>query len=61
MNLNSFYVFIEKKGADKMSKPKPGANQTLSRRTAILLTALLLIGFGATICRIAFLQVVRGE
>ena len=44
-----------------MSKPKPGANQTLSRRTAILLTALLLIGFGATICRIAFLQVVKGE
>ena len=61
MNLNSFSVFIEKKGADKMSKSKPGANQTLSRRTALLLTALLFVGFGATICRVGFLQIVKGE
>ena len=61
MNLNSFSVFIEKKGADKMSKPKPGANQTLSRRSALLLIIIILLGFGAAACRIAFLQIVKGE
>ena len=44
-----------------MSKPKPGANQTLSRRAALLLIIIILLGFGAAACRIAFLQIVKGE
>ncbi len=44
-----------------MTKPAKGTKQKLGQRTAILLIIILLIGFGAVICRIAFLQLVKGE
>lgn len=44
-----------------MAKPNKGLKQKLHQRTVILLFIILVIGFGAAITRIAFLQVVKGE
>lgn len=44
-----------------MAKNVKGVNQKLRHRTMILLAIILVIGFGAATCRLAFLQVVKGE
>lgn len=44
-----------------MAKNVKGVNQKLRHRTMILLAIILIIGFGAATCRLAFLQVVKGE
>lgn len=44
-----------------MAKPNKGVKQKLHQRTVILLAIILVLGFGASFCRIAFLQIVKGE
>lgn len=44
-----------------MAKNVKGVKQKLRHRTMILLAIILVIGFGAATCRLAFLQVVKGE
>lgn len=44
-----------------MTKNKKGVNQKLRQRTKVLLAIILVVGFGAAICRLAFLQIVEGE
>jgi len=50
-----------RKEQDQLAKNVKGVNQKLRHRTMILLVIILVIGFGAATCRLAFLQVVRGE
>ena len=49
-----------RKEQDQLAKNVKGVNQKLRHRTMILLVIILVIGFGAATCRLAFLQVVRG-
>lgn len=44
-----------------MPKPQKGAKQKLGQRTAILLVIILLVGFGAVVLRIGYLQLIKGE
>lgn len=50
-----------RKEQDQLAKNVKGVNQKLRHRTMILLAIILIIGFGAATCRLAFLQVVKGE
>lgn len=50
-----------RKEQDQLAKNVKGVNQKLRHRTMILLAIILVIGFGAATCRLAFLQVVKGE
>ena len=50
-----------RKEQDRLAKNVKGVNQKLRHRTMILLAIILVIGFGAATCRLAFLQVVKGE
>lgn len=50
-----------RKEQDRLAKNVKGVNQKLRHRTMILLAIILIIGFGAATCRLAFLQVVKGE
>lgn len=50
-----------RKEQDRLAKNVKGVKQKLRHRTMILLAIILVIGFGAATCRLAFLQVVKGE
>lgn len=50
-----------RKEQNLLAKNVKGVNQKLRHRTMILLAIILIIGFGAATCRLAFLQVVKGE
>lgn len=50
-----------RKEQDQLAKNVKGVKQKLRHRTMILLAIILVIGFGAATCRLAFLQVVKGE
>lgn len=48
-----------RKEQDRLAKNVKGVNQKLRHRTMILLAIILVIGFGAATCRLAFCKWLR--